>query len=145
MATITPSNMESLAGIPRQSSDTINPTPTGLFVGETPAAVTEDMTFALSQTIPALTPVGFDGSGNLVPAVSGTTQAVGLTLTEMVVGGTTVLGGPVLRAGCLNMDMLNWPASYNSVEKKLEAFRGAPTPTSIVVRKVYLGATVAQP
>lgn len=51
----------------------------------------------------------------------------------------------MLRAGCLSMDMIAWPASYNTDERKLEAFRGAPTPTTIVVRKVYLGATVAQP
>ena len=60
------------AGIPNQWSDTIVPVAEGLIVGETPAVVTEDMTFAVSQTIPAFTPVGFDGSGNLVPAVSGT-------------------------------------------------------------------------
>ena len=41
--------------------------------------------------------------------------------------------------------MIAWPASYDTDEKKLEAFRGAPTPTNIVVRKVYLGALLIQP
>lgn len=133
------------AGIPSQWSDTINPALEGLIVGETPAVVTEDRTFAASQTIPAFTPLGFDGSGNLIPAVFGTTQAVALSLIDMVTPAGAVKGGPVLTQGCLNRDMIAWPASYDTDEKKLEAFRGAPTPTSIVVRKVYLGATVAQP
>ena len=132
------------AGIPSQWSDTIVPVPEGLIVGETPAVVTEDMTFAASQTIPAFTPVGFDGSGNLIPAVSGTTQAVGLTLIDLA-SVASIKGAPVLRAGCLSMDMIAWPASYNTDERKLEAFRGAPTPTNIVVRKVYLGALLTQP
>ena len=132
------------AGIPSQWSDTIVPVLEGLIVGETPAVVTEDMTFAASQTIPAFTPVGFDGSGNLIPAVHTTTPAVGLTLIDLA-SVASVKGAPVLRAGCLNKDMIAWHASYDNDEKKLEAFRGAPTPTNIVVRKVYLGALLTKP
>lgn len=140
-----PTNLAQLAGFPGQWSDAIAAVPEGLIVGDTPAVATVDMTLAVSQTIAAYTPVGFDGSGNLVPAVSGTTQAVGITLYDIVSPASPIQGIPVLVQGCLNMDMLAWPASYNTAEKKLEAFRGAPTPTSIIVRKVYLGATVAQP
>ena len=132
------------AGIPSQWSDTIVPVLEGLIVGETPAVVTEDMTFAVNQTIPPFTPVGFDGSGNLIPAVHPTTPAVGLTLVDLAPI-NSIRGAPVLRAGCLNKDMIAWPASYDTDEKKLEAFRGAPTPTNIVVRKVYLGALLTQP
>lgn len=135
-----------MAGVPRQWTDTINPVAEGLIVGETPAVVTEDMTVAASQTITTpYVPVGFDGSGNLVPAVSGTTQAIGLLLRPITTPASPVQGQPVLRQGCLNMDMIAWPASYDTEEKKLEAFRGAPTPSSIVVRKVRAGSIVAQP
>lgn len=134
------------AGVPGQWSDQINGVREGLIVGETPALVTVDMTVAASQTIAApYVPVGFDGSGNLVPAVSGTTQAIGILLRPITTPASPVQGQPVLIQGCLNMDMIAWPASYDTVEKKLEAFRGAPTPSSIVVKKAYFGATVAQP
>lgn len=140
------------AGVPGQWSDTINPVREGLIVGETPAVVTVDMTVAASQTITVpYVPVGFDSSGNLVPAVwdatyaSAGVRASGLLLRPITTPATPVQGQPVLIQGCLNVDMIAWPASYDTDEKKLEAFRGAPTPTSIVVRKVYYGATVANP
>lgn len=135
-----------MAGVPHQWEDSIGAVAEGLIVGETPAVVTEDMTVAASQTITTpYVPVGFDGSGNLVPAVSGTTQAIGLLLRPITTPASPVQGQPVLRQGCLNMDMIAWPASYDTDEKKLEAFRGAPTPSSIVVRRVRAGSIVAQP
>lgn len=73
MATITPPDLTALAGIPSQSSDTINPTPEGFISGDLPAVTTEDLVFAYSQTILARTPVGFDTNGDLVPAVAGST------------------------------------------------------------------------
>ncbi|AEG53108.1 head decoration protein [Sinorhizobium meliloti] len=146
MATFTPNNDPWKAGFPGQSSDQVNPVAQGLIVGETPAVVMEDMTLAASQTIAAMyTPVGLDGSGNLVPAVSGTTQAIGILMRPITSGASPIQGVEVLRQGCLNMDLIAWPASYDTDEKKLEAFRGAPTPTAIVVRRVRAGAIVAQP
>lgn len=150
MATL-PTNMPQLAGFPGQWSDTIAPVPEGLIVGETPAVATVDMTIAASQTIPAYTPVGLNAGGHLVPAVhdAGTPanaiKPVGITLYDITTPASPVQGIPVLIQGCLNKDMLAWPASFNTDELKLEAFRGAPTPTSIIIRKVWLGATVAQP
>jgi hypothetical protein len=135
-----------MAGVPRQWTDTINPVAEGLIVGETPAVVTEDMTIAANQTIVGVyAPVGFDGAGNLVPAIFGTTQAIGILLRPITTPASPIQGQPVLRQGCLNMDMIAWPASYDTEEKKLEAFRGAPTPSSIVVRKVRAGSIVAAP
>ncbi|QTG12348.1 head decoration protein [Agrobacterium tumefaciens] len=146
MATINAPYDAHMAGVPRQWTDQINPVAEGLIVGETPAVVTEDMTVAASQTITGVyVPVGFDGSGNLVPAVSGTTQAIGILLRPITTPASPIQGQPVLRQGCVNMDMIAWPASYDTEEKKLEAFRGAPTPSSIVVRKVRAGSIVAQP
>lgn len=136
------------AGFPGQWSDEINPVREGLIVGN-PDVVTVDMTLAASQTIAEYTPVGFNAAGDLVPAVwaAGETavQAIGITLYPIVTPASPVQGVPILIQAGLNMDMINWPASFDTDEKKLEAFRGAPTPTSIVVKKAYLGATVAQP
>ncbi len=152
MATINPPYDAHRAGVPSQWTDTINPVAEGLIVGETPAVVTEDMTVAASQTITSVyVPVGFDGSGNLVPAVwdatyaSAGVRAVGVLLRPITTPASPVQGQPVLRQGCLSMDLIAWPASFDTDEKKLEAFRGAPTPTAIVVRKVRAGSIVAAP
>ena len=137
------------AGFPGQWSDQINPVREGLILNN-PDVVTVDMTIAASQTIVEYTPVGFNAAGHLVPAVWNATpaaavQAIGITLYPIVTSASPVRGVPILIQGGLNKDMIAWPASFDTDEKKLEAFRGAPTPTSIVVKKAYLGATVAQP
>ncbi|NEJ84132.1 hypothetical protein GR268_47730, partial [Rhizobium leguminosarum] len=77
MATITPPNYADTVGIPYQSSDTIVLPPEGLLAGDYPPQSGEDMMVAASQNIAARTPLGLDGSGNIVPAVQGTTQAIG--------------------------------------------------------------------
>jgi hypothetical protein len=143
------------AGLPSQWSDTINPVLEGLIVGETPAVVTQDLIAAASQTLEANTPVGFDGSGHLVPAVwaeppegedpDTRVPPIGITLIKSVMASGQNPGIPILRAGCLAKHMINWPASYDSDAKKFGAFEGAPTPTNIVVREVYFGSTVANP
>lgn len=134
-----------LAGVPGQWSDTINPTNEGLICGETPAVVTQDLAVAPSQTIPAYTPVGFNGSNQLIPAVSGTTQAIGIILKDVVTAAGQSPGVPVLRAGCVRMDVVAWPASYDTDTKKLNAFAGAPTPTNFVVRVARKGSAVTLP
>lgn len=136
MATYTPQDYAKTAGIPSQNSDVIAVAPEGLITGSFPEVSTEDMTIAASQTIPAYTPVGLDGSGNIVPAVSGTTQAIGIVVHDVVTGVAPLKGFPIWRTGVFNPAMLAWPASYDSDEKKLEAFRGAPTPTQIIMRPV---------
>lgn len=138
-----------LAGFPGQWSDEINPVREGLILNN-PDVVTEDMTIAASQTIVQYTPVGFNASGDLVPALwasdNTAVKPVGITLFPITTpAGTPLKGVPILIQGGLNVDMINWPVSFDTIEKKLEAFRGAPTPTNIVVKKAYLGATVAQP
>lgn len=124
------------AGIPSQWSDTISATAGTLLSGDLPALLTEDMVFAASQNIPALTPVGFDGSDRLIPAVSGTTQAIGITVIAVVTDASTnYKAAPVYRQGRVNPDAMNWPASYDTDAKKFNAFRGAPAPTSFIVRR----------
>ncbi|MER9522503.1 head decoration protein [Mesorhizobium sp. M0292] len=144
-------NLGPSAGTPSQWTDTINPVLEGLIVGETPAVVVQDLQLAASQTLAAFTPVGFDGSGNLVAALLDTVtpansiKAIGITLYGIVVPGGQNPGVPILRSGCLAKHMIAWPASFDSDAKKFAAFAGAPTPSSIVVREVYFGSTVAAP
>lgn len=135
--TITAKDLASLAGIPQQWSEDFAVTAEGFIVGDTPSIVTEDLIFAANQTIPARTPVGFDVSGNLVPAVLGTTAAVGFTVIAVVTPATGALkGAPIYRAGVFNPALANWPATYDTDAKKLSAFHGAPTPTNIIMRPV---------
>lgn len=137
MATITPPDYSALAGIPAQGSDTINVAPEGLITGHLPALLTEDMTYAASQTIAARTVVGLDGNGDIIPAVLDTTAAIGITVIAVTTPGSgTKKAAPIYRAGCFNPAMLTYDATYNTAEKKLEAFRGAPSPTNILIRPV---------
>lgn len=128
-------------GVPAQYTETLTAPYGGIYLGSTPLPVlTDDIVVAASQTIPAFTPVGLDGSGRLIPAVSGVTQAIGVSVTDIVTDGTTNYKGlPIIRAGALNFDKINWPASYDTDAKKFAAFRGAPAPTNIVVKRVGVG------
>ncbi len=70
--------------------------------------------------------------GTVTPA----TRAIGI----LVVAVTSTASGahkgvPVYRAGCFNPLALVWGASYTTEEEKLAAFRGAPTPTNIIMRR----------
>lgn len=133
-----------LAGVPGQWSDEINPVREGLIVGN-PDVVTVDAAVAANQTIAVpYVPVMRDASGNLVPAVQGT-PAVGILLRPITTGAAPLQGQPLMIQAGINMDMIAWPASYTTEAHKLNAFVGAPTPTAIVVKKAYLGATVANP
>ena len=130
------------AGIPGQWSQDISATDPALVTGHEPGLLTRDMVFATDQDIPALTPVGYNGSNELVPAVTGSVDPqddiapVAVTTIAVVTSG---VGGekaaPVYRAGCLNPDALNWPVSFDDDAKKFAAFEGAPTPTNIVLRR----------
>ncbi len=139
MATIP--NNQNTAGIPSQSTETLSVVNPSLVTGSTPALATVDMIVAASQDIPALSAVGLDGSGRLIPAVSGTTQAIGITVAAVVSpAGTDYIAAPVYRQGVLNPDAIDWPASYDTDAKKFAAFNGAPTPTSIIIRKPKAGS-----
>lgn len=129
-------NEEAGAGLPTQWDDTISATLASLRSGDQPGWMTEDLIIAASQNLPAYSPVGFDGSNRIVPAVSGSVQAIGLTLTAIVTdASTTYKGAPILRVGCVNPDRIAWPASYDTEVEKMNAFRGAPTPTNMIVRR----------
>lgn len=140
---ITPPLLAQKAGFPGQWTDSINALPEGLIVGETPAVVTVDLPLASGQSLSAYTPVAFDGD-ELVEATAGE-PAIGIILYDIETGTGEAPGVPVLRAGCLNKDLINWPASYTTDALKFGAFEGAASPTNIVVRQAYFGSVVAQP
>lgn len=93
------------------------------------------MEINVGQALRQFEVVGLNGSGKLVPAVLGTVVAIGV-VTQAVAAptgaGVTV---PVFFAGCFNPDALVWDASYDTDAKKATAFRGAPSPTRILIRK----------
>ena len=103
-----------------------------------PLAPGYPMTVTASQALQQFHVVGLV-DGKLVPAVWSATpadavQAVGI-VTQAVVGndeGTTTV--PVFYSGCFNPSMLVWDESFDTPEKKANAFNGAPTPTQILIR-----------
>lgn len=84
--------------------------------------------------------VGLDSNGDLVPATwnanpSNAIRAVGV-VTQAVTGasdGTTTV--PVFYSGCFNPAALQWDESFDTEGKKMVAFNGAPSPTTITLRK----------
>jgi hypothetical protein len=70
---------------------------------------------------------------------------IGITVKAIVTtGSATLSASPIYRSGCFNPAMINWPASFTTLEQKLEAFRNAPSPTTILMRPVK-AATVVLP
>lgn len=135
MTTITAPDYAKNLGVPTQSHIDIGVTPEGLFAASEPSILREDCTAALGLNLAAYTVVGFDSNGDIVKAVHGTTPAIGIILNDLVTPASGAkLGVNVLRGGCLKPTLLVYDSSYDTVEKKKEAFRGAPSPTQIVIR-----------
>lgn len=143
MAIVAP-NLAQQAGFPRQWADTITDTLEGLIVGETPPVVTVDLPL-VAGTYSAYSPVKFNTAGTALEIAAQGAPAIGIILYDIVVPAGQTPGVPVLRSGCLNKDMIAWPASYTTDAHKFGAFEGAPTPTVISVRKAYAGSVIPQP
>lgn len=127
-------NRDHTAGIAGGWVEDIAPNADPFVTGHVPAVFTTDELVAASQNIPARTPVRFS-SGALVPAVQGQ-AACGILVYAVATGaGDTTVRAGVYRGGVFNPDQINWPASYDTEEKKRLAFEGAPSPTAIVIRK----------
>lgn len=141
-----PQNLAQLAGVPGQWSDTITGSHAHLLASDTPLVVTQDLPMDLDQTVLAYTPVTWnEDETGLVPAAPGE-PAIGITLKDITVEDSGDRPGvPILIQACLNIDALNWPAGYTTDALKFAAFGGAPTPTNIVLKRVYRGSVVAQP
>ena len=132
---INPLKGDLTAGVAGKWSETINPEDTSLVTGDAPALSWMLLPAAATQTFVAHQVVGLNGSGKLVPAVLGTVEAIGfisyapsaVTTLDQMIG--------VVRQGVFNPDRLVWDATYDTDEKKRMAFEGAPSPTSIIIRK----------
>lgn len=122
------------AGVAGKWSETINAQEDGLVTGDAPALSWMLLPAAATQTFVARQVVGFNGSGNLIPAVLGTTEAIGFIMYAP--SAATTLGQlvSVVRQGVFNPDLLVFDATYDTAAKKRLAFEGAPTPTSIILR-----------
>lgn len=139
------------AGVPAQWSDDFAVTPEGFITGEYPAQMVLDHPVAESQTLAAYTVVGFDASGNLVPALldlvtpANTIKAIGVLMYPVTSGVGENPAGRVLRSACINPLWANlvWDASYDTDAKKMDAFEGAPSPTQIVTRPLASYTPVA--
>jgi hypothetical protein len=134
MATLNPIKGDLTAGVAAQSSDIITAQEEALVTGDAPAQSWMLLPAAAAQTFTARQVVGLNGSGKLIPAVLGTTQAIGFVVYAP--GAATVLDQmvSVMRQGVFNPNLLTFDATYNTAEKKRLAFEGAASPTSIILR-----------
>lgn len=140
--TITPKNGDLTAGIAGQYAEDIARDHDPIITGDLPAfGVTTDETAASGNDLEARTVVGFDANGKIVPADISDADpanhivAVGV-LAYAVDASAADAPAHVWRTGCLNPEMLVWPASYDTDAKKAKAFEGAPSPTQIIIRKI---------
>lgn len=108
-----------------------------LLLSDVPNLFTEDMVLAASQDIALYEVVGLDGSGNIVPAVEAgapsPVSAIGISAGAITSGAGENPTIQIIRGGHFNGDALVWDASYDTDAKMIAAFRGAPSPTQIVV------------
>ena len=98
-----------------------------------------------SETVLPLAPVGFaldlpifsvvDESGRLAEqaGLAGTEPYAVLTSPINVLDGQTA-SVSVIRSGHLNLDLMNWDATFTTDALKLVAFEGSPSPTIFVAK-----------
>ena len=98
--------------------------------GDTPPAVTTSEVAAV--TLAQWQVVGRDGTGKIVPAVLGTTEAIGVTVNAVDVSVGTADTVAVYRAGCFNPKALVWDATYDTDAKKKIAFEKTGTQIFLV-------------
>ena len=111
-----------------------------LLAGEDPELWSYPFVVAINQTLVAGQVVGFDGSGHIIPAVLGTTAAIGVMTQGVTTGGTLDGSGvPVWRSGCFNRLALTFDASYGTTAQQFQAFEGASSPTTITLRDRPIG------
>lgn len=94
-----------------------------------------------STTFDQFSVVGLDASGNIALAITGSVdpnddiQPIGVLAHASSLGATGTGTGPVWYSGCFDQDALVWDASYSTDALKQAAFRGSPTPTTIIIAK----------
>jgi hypothetical protein len=82
--------------------------------------------------------VGRNASGQLVPAVWNAVDAsrvrpIGVLAHAASLGASGNGSGTFWYSGCFNMDALVWPPTFDTDAKRLAAFEGSPTPTTIII------------
>lgn len=95
---------------------------------------------APNLTLAQFSVVGLNSSGLLVLATYNATPAsaikpIGVLAHACVSGASDVVNGPVWYSGAFNMDALVWDDTWTSDALKEAAFRGSPTPTTIIIAK----------
>lgn len=143
---ISPINKDLTAGLAGQYAEELTPELDGLLTGDLPPFGIDTVeTVLANQTLAARTVVGFDADGKIVPAVMGSVdpdddvQAIGVlvyAINTTSTGTNADTTAHVWRSGCLNPDLLVWPASYDTAAKRAKAFEGAPSPTQIIIRPI---------
>lgn len=115
-------------------SESENFTQYDVFLSDSPEVVTRIFTVAASQNLAAMEVVGLDGSGHIIPAVLGTTPAIGFTTAPISSGGTPTETLAIFIGGHVDIDGLVWDATYDTDAKKLAAFdaAGASQPSRIL-------------
>lgn len=90
----------------------------------------------LNANYEQFTVLGLNATGELVPA-DDDVQAIGVLAHAVSRGGagSPAVNGQVFYSGCFNQDALVWDDSFSTDALKQAAFRGAPTPTTIIVAK----------
>lgn len=136
---ITPINGDLTAGLPGKRSETINAAPDPYITGDVPPRMSDAFPMAADQVLAAHQIVALDASGHLIAAAEadGAPKAIGITV--YAADSTGQAAGAMMTAvdvwGCFNPDLIVWPASFNTAELKRSAFRGAPSPTNIIIRR----------
>lgn len=95
-------------------------TEVALLTGDTPPIVTTSEVAAVALTQWQV--VGRDGTGKIIPAVLGTTEAIGITVSAVDPAVGVLDTVAVYRAGCFNPKALIWDATYDTDAKKKVAF-----------------------
>lgn len=76
---------------------------------------------------------GAFGAATLTGGVGAGVKAIGWMAAAITTDAAEVTTkAPVIYSGHVNIDRLVWDASFNTDDKKINAFRGAPSPTQIV-------------
>lgn len=130
-------------GVPSVQTDSF--TQVELFAGDTPLVVTDYGVTSgalASSGIPAWTPVFVDPRTREVSlavfddAEEGSPVAPNAITIVTIQPGSAPTRVPVYKAGSFNIRALNWPASFDTEDKKFSAFAGNPD-NQIYIKEPY--------
>lgn len=133
---ISPPDNAPTLGIASQDTHTVDAARSAVILSMHPATISFDEVVAANQTLAAYTVVGKNAAGELVPAVLGTTPAIGILPVAVTSGAAPLPGVPTWRSGHFDSDQLVWDATYATTQQRVRAFEGAPTPTTIRIGRV---------